>query len=303
MKMNKKVTAIGGLAALAVVGGTWAFFTQNSTLENKLFTKGNYGYTNVEKFNPSSEWEPGSVVDKEIGTTNTGDAPLVLRVKMDEEWTNTEGEVIANWNSKQNPSFYNVSDIPSNDGNVKNDISTVVKKIFYTDNMTNDSSMKQKGKWYLANDGYFYYCDALQPKEAAPSFLDGIELDKNADMGVLTTKYYAIAVEKGNSEPSEEDQGWEELQGVAEDGSNLSTKVKEFAENEKNKGKDIYTKVESGTEKDKMGYSNASYTLNITTEALQATPEAVAELWKNDNSDFPTDLFEAILGVSLDNAE
>jgi predicted ribosomally synthesized peptide with SipW-like signal peptide len=34
MKMNKKAAALGGLAAVAVVGGTWAYFNQTAAITN-----------------------------------------------------------------------------------------------------------------------------------------------------------------------------------------------------------------------------------------------------------------------------
>ena len=41
MKMNKKAAALGGLAAVAVVGGTWAYFNQTAAITNP-FSTGRY---------------------------------------------------------------------------------------------------------------------------------------------------------------------------------------------------------------------------------------------------------------------
>ena len=50
MKMNKKAAALGGLAAVAVVGGTWAYFSQSAEITNP-FSTGSYGGSIVESFN------------------------------------------------------------------------------------------------------------------------------------------------------------------------------------------------------------------------------------------------------------
>ena len=38
MKLNKKIFAVSGLAALAVVGATWAYFNQSTSITNPLST-------------------------------------------------------------------------------------------------------------------------------------------------------------------------------------------------------------------------------------------------------------------------
>ena len=111
--MNKKLTAIGGLAALAVVGGTWAFFTQDTTIHNKLTTDGMYGLNTTEKFNPGSEWAPGTEVEKKITVKNTGTGAVLVRVKMDENWAYKAApeQLFGEWASEKDPlAFLEVSE-------------------------------------------------------------------------------------------------------------------------------------------------------------------------------------------------
>lgn len=93
--MNKKYKkAVAGLGALVLVGGTLAYFSQSTTVEND-FQTGSYEGTTVEKFNPTDgdDWQPGAEVDKEVGARNTGDSALWVRIKFDEVWENADKEL------------------------------------------------------------------------------------------------------------------------------------------------------------------------------------------------------------------
>ena len=93
--MNKRVKlALVGVVALVIIASTWAFFSSESKIENKLHTK-EYGAETIEKFQPEQELEPGTVIIKEVGVKNTGDYDLVVRVKLEEEWIRGEDRVIA----------------------------------------------------------------------------------------------------------------------------------------------------------------------------------------------------------------
>ena len=65
----------------------------------------------------------------------------------------------------------------------------------------------------------------------------------------------------------------------------------EIAAKGTNKNKDIYMTLETKTDESAKGYSDAGYTLNITTEAVQATPDAVEAEWTTA----PAELMENIL--------
>lgn len=287
--MNKKLTAIGGLAALAVVGGTWAFFTQDTTIHNKLTTDGMYGLNTTEKFNPGSEWASGTEVEKKITVKNTGTGAVLVRVKMDENWAykGAQDELFGVWTSGQ-MEFTNIQVDDSADGDPTNDPSSVVHKNLDKDNIQLDAVAKQE-KWYLADDGYWYFCNKLEGGKATANLLNSIKLDDNTDMGLMKNTYYYKVVNKGDEEPDFDANEWTEMKATTEE--EAQEELATIAEKEENKGKDIYMTLETKTDESKKGYSDAGYTLNITTEAVQATPDAVKTEWKTA----PTELMEDIL--------
>lgn len=286
--MNKKLTAIGGLAALAVVGGTWAFFTQDTTIHNKLTTEGEYGLNTTEKFNPGSEWAPGIEVEKKITVKNTGKGAVLVRVKMDENWAYKGTETLfGKWNSKQD-AFTEIKLEELADGNPANDPSSVVHKNL-DNNFIQTIPLEKQNKWYLADDGYWYFCNKLEGGEETANLLNSIKLDDNTDMGRMKNTYYYKVVNKGDEEPDFDANTWKKMNAKTEE--EAQTELAKIAESEENQGKDIYMTLETKTDENAKGYSDAGYTLNITTEAVQATLDAVKTEWTNA----PTELMENIL--------
>lgn len=286
--MNKKLTAIGGLAALAVVGGTWAFFTQDTTIHNKLTTEGEYGLNTTEKFNPGSEWAPGIEVEKKITVKNTGKGAVLVRVKMDENWAYKGTETLfGKWNSKQD-AFTEIKLEEPADGNPANDPSSVVHKNL-DNNCIQTTPLAKQDKWYLADDGYWYFCNKLEGGEETANLLNSIKLDDNTDMGRMKNTYYYKVVNKGDEEPDFDANTWEKMNATTEE--EAQKELAEIAAKEENKNTDIYMTLETKTDESKKGYSDAGYTLNITTEAVQATLDAVKTEWTNA----PTELMENIL--------
>ena len=287
--MNKKLTAIGGLAALAVVGGTWAFFTQDTTIHNKLTTEGEYGLNTTEKFNPGSEWASGTEVEKKITVRNTGKGAVLVRVKMDENWAykGAQDKPFGVWTSGQ-AEFTNIQVDDSADGDPTDDLSSVVHKNL-DNNFIQATPLAKQNKWYLADDGYWYFCNKLEGGEATANLLNSIKLDDNTDMGLMKNTYYYKVVNKGDEEPDFDANTWKKMNAKTEE--EAQTELAKIAAKEENKNKDIYMTLETKTDESKKGYSDAGYTLNITTEAVQATPDAVKTEWKTA----PTELMENIL--------
>lgn len=287
--MNKKLTAIGGLAALAVVGGTWAFFTQDTTIHNKLTTDGQYGLNTTEKFNPGSEWASGTEVEKKITVRNTGKGAVLVRVKMDENWAykGAQDKPFGVWTSGQ-MEFTNIQVDDSADGDPTNDPSSVVHKNL-DNKFIQTTPLAKQNKWYLADDGYWYFCNKLEGGEATANLLNSIKLDDNTDMGQMKNTYYYKVVNKGDEEPDFDANTWKKMNAKTEE--EAQTELAKIAESEENQGKDIYMTLETKTDENAKGYSDAGYTLNITTEAVQATLDAVKTEWTNA----PTELMENIL--------
>lgn len=146
---NKKLKAIAGLVAVAVIGGSLAYFNQTMTVENPFDTN-KYSSELVETFNPGDgdDWQPGATVNKDIQVDNTGDYDVIVRVKFDETWTRKGGNSAYVTNTGINDS---TSQTDETDGLVTGDYSVVKKNLLNAD------------KWfYNTNDGYYYYLDNLK---------------------------------------------------------------------------------------------------------------------------------------------
>lgn len=90
-KTNKKsslaLTSLLALLVVGLVGGTFAWFTDQADFKNE-FKTGDFSDEIWEEFVPEDNWTPGATVDKKVFVKNTGDVPIVARVKFSEEWTN-----------------------------------------------------------------------------------------------------------------------------------------------------------------------------------------------------------------------
>ncbi len=83
---NKKKIALGAaaLAVVMVAAGTFAWFTTTDKVEN-IFGMDNFDVTITEDFDkPDVPLVPGTDVTKQVGVTNSGNVPVVVRVKLEE---------------------------------------------------------------------------------------------------------------------------------------------------------------------------------------------------------------------------
>lgn len=261
MKMNKKAAALGGLAAVAVVGGTWAYFNQTAAITNP-FSTGRYGGSIVESFNPSDgdNWQPGATVDKEVVAENTGNSPLLVRVKMAETWSRNDQNMIA-INSEKQPDFTAVKQANAEDGLVEGDQTVVWKNLAEND------------AWTQGEDGYWYYKGQLAPGATTESLLESVTLDKDTDMGLYTTTYKYCTTDGKDSKP-DADTEWL----TAEDGEK-DTEMLAAAEAAKEAGNSFHVKKEVALDEAHPGYADADYELEITIDMVQPTEDAVKEAW------------------------
>lgn len=82
--MKKKILSAGivvALAAVAVVGGTLAYFTDKDA-EDNVFTVGNVAIDLTEDFVQKSTLVPGVNVNKDVFVTNTGSEESYVRVHL-----------------------------------------------------------------------------------------------------------------------------------------------------------------------------------------------------------------------------
>lgn len=261
MKMNKKAAALGGLAAVAVVGGTWAYFNQTAAITNP-FSTGSYGGSIVESFNPSEgdNWQPGATVDKEVVAENTGNSPLLVRVKMAETWSRNDQNMIA-INSEKQPDFTEVKQADAEDGLVESD-QTVVWK-----------NLAENGAWTQGEDGYWYYKGQLAPGATTESLLESVTLDKDTDMGLYTTTYKYCTTDGKDSKPDDKTE-WLTAENGEEDADMLAA-----ARAAKKEGNSFHVKKETALDEAHPGYADADYELEITIDMVQTTEDAVVDAW------------------------
>lgn len=318
MKKNVKVLAAAGVAAVALVGGTFAYYTSTLTLDNPLDT-GKDGSVLVEEFTPpTDDWKPGQSWNKDVYAANPGDYPVLVRIKMDETWSpkadNEEagrktGEAYMSLSSDKYGSFmategkakydaethaFTANQLKDTDGEVKGDDTVVYK------NMVNVDS----DKW-VYREGYWYWNGVLDEDEETEMLLDSLVLATNIDLGhYITTEYYQIAEDKPSFDPDNKE-GWtiapwnemkaeldkntdkEEANKTAE----LAAEIMKWTDGTyKNDPKDLSGKLAdtkmklwraSASELDKKapGYADSYYTLTVTSEFVQANTDAVAAAW------------------------
>lgn len=261
MKMNKKAAALGGLAAVAVVGGTWAYFNQTAAITNP-FSTGSYGGSIVESFNPSEgdNWQPGATVDKEVVAENTGNSPLLVRVKMAETWSRNDQNMIA-INSEKQPDFTEVKQADAEDGLVESDQTVVWKNLAEND------------AWTQGEDGYWYYKGQLAPGATTESLLESVTLDKDTDMGLYTTTYKYCTTDGKDSKPDDKTE-WLTAENGEEDADMLAA-----ARAAKKEGNSFHVKKETALDEAHPGYADADYELEITIDMVQTTEDAVVDAW------------------------
>ena len=84
---NKKKIAFGAaaLAVVMVAAGTFAWFSTTDKTNPNVFGMDNFDVTITEEFDtPDVPLLPGADITKEVGVTNGGNVPVVVRVKLEE---------------------------------------------------------------------------------------------------------------------------------------------------------------------------------------------------------------------------
>lgn len=201
-----KIYGLVGVAALAAVGGTFAYYSATAVYDNEFDTT-NYGTSSFERFNPSDghKWEPGVEVDKEVYATNTGEGDVWVRIKLSEAWTKKDGTPMVSFDSA-NPNFnttgtkteFQVKGEESDaldadkDGKYEQDNGTVVYKDFK--NLVLESETDIEKKWFLGTDGYYYYTTTLTTGDQTEKLLDSVTLCTNTDMGLFKSTYAYMVI-------------------------------------------------------------------------------------------------------------
>lgn len=238
---KKHTAAIAGLAALAVIGATFAWFSESVDLKNE-FRTGDYKTEITEKFEPPSNWRPGMETDKSVFVENKGDIPVVVRVKFSDAWFKPENEQNADMN------LYHYTDI---NGDRRTEEAAL--KNFNWENCTRDTGDASKGeKWYV-------HYETVQINEGGEA----------RTVSIPSEAYYLTTLSKGMKTV-------EALRSVTMNPNIIVDKESTVTEVKNESGAVIGTKVVTESV---SPYADAKYELTITAETVQADKEAVLSAW------------------------
>lgn len=274
--MNKKSkVAVAGVAAVALVGGTLAYWNQTTTINNP-FSTNSYGGETIEDFNPAEggDWDPGGKVDKKVSVHNTGDYSIFARVRFEETWTREEdtdgdGEVeVVTLDGY--PMYSNTTE----NGTTRNELffpeSAIAAPVENGSVVYKEIDTTTDGWWTEGKDGY-YYSKEIEEKATTADLLKSVTLLTGTPMGT----YEDVTWVKGPK-----DTKWEKGSlVVAEDSEGNRTVTIDYADAEKtdvvitDPSATVYQKVETTLSADDKGYADADYVLTIITELCQSTKD------------------------------
>ena len=287
--------AISAMMALVLIAASWAYFTSESEIDNKLKTDV-YGVETIEKFTPDQTILPGTTVEKNVGVKNTGDYGVVVRIRLDEKWERG-GELIAISSVATDGSFNGAIDSADKDAGTGKVTST---QDDYDDGLVaDDESVMYKnltgitdGTWTKGDDGYYYYSTVLNAKNTTSLLFDEITLASDADLGLQgpAVEKYSITLPSVIDplqlafdsaltayEADPDDATLKADLDAAE--SDLENAYAWTTTRPVDARTITYQKVVSSIDATAGGYSGADYTLTIITQVCQATAEAVEETW------------------------
>lgn len=319
---NKKVYGLVGVAALAAVGGTFAYYSAEQTFSNPFKTT-YYSTQATEKFNPTGDnktWKPGAKIDKDVTATNTGEGEVWVRVKFDEVWRRGNAQ-LATWDSEdetflpatpekaadESGNLWQWKDnrngklvemtkpdgtkegvwIGEDDGKTETEDGAWDKgSVVFKEILAGEDS-----DWTYGGDGYYYYKYVLAKGDTTSKILDSVTLCGDTDMGKFQNSTYIYWSATVDVAPEFDKETWTEVPAdktVEEFMKQLITDGEFTAEEAK--GLNVFTYQENVREDGLYGYSEADYDLNITVEFVQSDTEeesayeaAIAMGWGDAN--------------------
>lgn len=245
MKRFKKQAPFFGIAILlvvALVGGTFAYFSQTSQATNYL-TALAYDSNITEQFTPPADgvFAPGVQIDKKVGVTNSGQIPMYVRISYEEMWSNGLYPTVGTGEyATYAASFYDTTLAADNTL-----ISYVKKHTSSTD-------------WVYGNDGYYYYNKILTPGTSTSTFIDYIMMNESLQ---TQTTVYTVNYYDGTTK------ALTPITGVTP--SNLDDTKASITD--KTDGSYLISVISNVT----TGAPSGNYTLTFTTETVQAIPDGL----------------------------
>ena len=81
-KEKRVLVASLGIAAVVAAGSTFAWFTSQDEVTNRLSANAAYDVSVIETFTPPTNWIPGQKVNKDTAAVNTGNIPAFVKQKL-----------------------------------------------------------------------------------------------------------------------------------------------------------------------------------------------------------------------------
>lgn len=90
-KKNDKKLLVGSaaVAAMVVAGATFAWFTSQDEVTNRLSAEADYNVSITESFTPPEDWTPGQEINKDVSAVNTGNIDSLVNLTFGHSFTVT----------------------------------------------------------------------------------------------------------------------------------------------------------------------------------------------------------------------
>ncbi len=279
--MKKKIKVLLGMASLMVatmIGSTWATDTKSIMTGNE-FQTAYYQTELVEEFTSPDDWKPGMETEKMVWLENTGEVPAIVRAVLKQEWIRTEDveatldpakgpEKIPPLKGEKYPSLKLKNGEYAAQINFNEDAVVMLRTDDSDENPFGvsyvDSMEEAKGKWLLASE----------------------EPDANGNWYV----YYIGVVEPESETP------------VLIESVTMNPKVENTIIRSRTyyEGDKQITVDEVNSE---SGYDCAEYTLTVTMTTVQATKDAVGDVFKKTHKEIVDYLITDVAQTGIYKAE
>lgn len=253
---NKKNMFISAFLCLFLIGGVFAYWTQELQLRNE-FKTAKYDTKIVEEFTPPSDWLPGQEVNKDVSVQNEGTIPVFVRAIIHQEWIrrenvhDSEGNPIAPMKGENIPLVFESKNGSAYASVVTwgNDVVLLLsgKQADIDLGIPSVGTIKDaQGKWLLLTDKvdeegnlYFYYIGNIQPGNSTPQLVDSVTMHASIEPEIKGEKIWY---------------------------DDLDNQMKQEIKNTT------------------YSYENACYTMTVNADTVQATASAVKEVFGNDEN-------------------
>ena len=266
----KLIVSLAAMAAIVIVGGSFAYFSQELSASN-IFLTGKYDTDISEEFIPPADWQPGVEIPKEVRIKNNGNVDVVAVAKLTESCIRREDVFITGYTTKDGKMVEEQIRIgekgevlplrvETGDGMIQE----VALKSFGSeqtavlfDPMEVNPSATYQGKWiYLYNVKeqayYFLYMGIIEGKNQTPPLLESVTLNPTLQAIAKNTRLVADTDESGNNR---------------------------------------YT---FSYDKNAYGYDSVNYRLNVKAKTVQATKTAIESILEGDREIVP-EAFDGLL--------